>query len=1107
MAKGTVTGEFVVRSGSKRELQFVLKSQSEICGGESLGRTRGSKNSNGVSRSSHVKKTRRGSGLKVGMKKIRLSKNEEVEKVVMSDTALEEDEGKSDVVDVDEVKDLFSDYALVESMSEDKGQEENVEIENGFGNVVMNEELHEKGTPKVQEVEKEISSVIDREIVVACPADLSVLDKMVSRSCQVKLERGLVHEKPCRRLTRSMSKVEGIKSEEDHMNPEKDARDIKSEVNAEEGHVNPEKDAKDTIISEVNAAEDHVNPEKDDTAIISEVNAEEDHVNPEKDAKDGKDNCVDVSTSVTYGREEELHEQNSADPCLGRTSGSSQMSGPSRRVDEKTVKVNDVVDKPLRRFTRSLVKQESDSVNPSLENKTEPEDLGEVDVHASDVVMDDGFQSPAVTTHNKRGRPRKFLRNFPAKLKEILDSGILEGLTVYYLRGAKMREAGTRGLKGVIKGLGVLCFCSACKGIQVVSPGVYEVHASSTNKRPPEYILLESGFTLREVMNACKETPLATLEEKLCGVVGPTLKKSGLCLNCQGPMVEPCDTKSLVLCKSCLEDKEPELHTSPSKENDTLKGSSTPNVASKTILSRSKLSPRQCNRREQATRKSPEPGMVPGSILSESKSSSIKSNSHGKLTRKDVRLHKLVFEDDILPDGAEVGYFVAGKKLLVGYKKGFGIHCSCCNKVVSPSSFEAHAGCASRRKPFQHIYTTNGVSLHELSVALLKDQRFSVHENDDLCTICKDGGDLLCCDTCPRSYHKVCASLPSLPTERWSCKCCVNMVEREKFVDRNLNAIAAGRVEGVDAIAEITKRCIRIVSSFESELPSVCVLCRGHSFCKLGFNSRTVIICDQCEKEFHVGCLKEHNIADLQELPEEKWFCSQGCKKINTSLGNLIVHGEEKLSNNILDFIRKKQKPNEENCPDDNTTPDIRWRVLSGKLTSSDDTKSLLAKAVSILHERFDPISESGTRGDLIPAMVYGRQTKGQDFSGMYCTMLAVDEVIVSVGVFRVFGSELAELPLVATSKDSQGQGYFQCLFACIQRLLGFLNVKHIVLPAADEAKSIWTNKFGFTTMTEDEVKEYRKDYSVMIFHGTSMLRKAVPDPKAMSKPEDNMEE
>lgn len=394
-----------VRSGCKRELQFVLKSQSEICGGESLGRTRGSKNLNGVSRSSDVKKK----SLKVGMKKIRLSKDEEVEEVVMSDTVLEEDEGKSDVVD--EAKGVVSDSALVESISEDKGREENVKDENGFGNVVMNEAL------QVQEVDKESSIVIDREIVVACPADLSVLEKMVSRSCQVKLERGLVYKKPGRRLTRSMSKVDGIKSE----------------VNAEDSMLDVE-----GIKSEVNAEEDHINPEKDAIDIKSEVNAEEDHVIPEKDTNDNEENCVDASTSVTYLREEELHEQNSVDPCLGRTSELSQMSGPSPFVDEKTV--NDAVDKPLRRFTRSSVKLESDSDNPNLENKTEPEDLGEIQVHANDVEMDDDFQSPVVTTHNKRGRPRKFLRNFPTKLKEILDSGILEGLTVYYLRGAKVYD-------------------------------------------------------------------------------------------------------------------------------------------------------------------------------------------------------------------------------------------------------------------------------------------------------------------------------------------------------------------------------------------------------------------------------------------------------------------------------------------------------------------------------------------------------------------------------------------------------------------------------------------------------------------------------------------
>ncbi|KAF3580487.1 hypothetical protein DY000_02034571 [Brassica cretica] len=984
MAKGTSTGETMVRTGCKRELQFMLKSQSEICGGESLGRTRGSKTA--AKRPPPTRCLRSAS-----LKKIRLTKDEEDvdAAAAMSDSA-EEDEEKSDVVDDEGKAGMFSEET-----------ESGKKIEsNGCGDVAMSEEDHsrekvEKGITEVGEAEKECSSVVRREIVMACPAGFSEFAKLTSRSCQVKLESGLGYGKPGRRLTRSMLKSEANADDEDHVNPEKD-KGSKSEANGGEDHVNQEREAKDSCLADGGK---------------SEPNGEEDHIDQEREGKDSEDNCVDASTLVGYGKEEEIHEKNSVDPC---------------HVDKKAM--SDAVDKPLRRLTRSLVKQTSDlEEDPDLEN-IEPSDLGKVAVHANDVGMDDFQSLPVTTTPNKRGRPKKFIRDFPKKLKDLLDSGILEGLTVYYVRGAKMREAGTRGLKGVISGSGIICFCGDCKGTQVVSPAVFEQHASSTNKRPPEF--------------------------------------------------------------------------------------SSPDVVKKTIPRRPMSTPRQSNRREQPTKKSPEPGVVSRTTPSESKSSSIKSNSHGKLTRnsqsifchleRDVRLHKLVFEDDILPDGTEVGYFLAGKKMLVGYKKGFGILCSCCDTVVSPSTFEAHAGCGSRRKPFHQIYTTNGVSLHELSVALTMDQKFSVGENDDLCSICKDGGELLCCDTCPRSYHIVCAYLPSLPSERWSCKYCVNMIEREKCVESNPNAVAAGRVRGVDAIAQITTRCIRIVSSLASELPSVCVLCRGHSFCRLGFNARTVIICDQCEKEFHVGCLKEHNIADLKELPEDKWFCSLGCENINTSLDSLVVRGEEKLSYNSL---RKKQNPNVESCPDDNTTPDIRWRVLSGRLTSSDDTdtKALLGKALSILHERFDPISESGSRGDLIPAMLYGRKSKGQDFSGMYCTMLTVDGVIVSVGIFRVFGSELAELPLVATSRDCQGQGYFQCLFDCIERLLGSLNVKHLVLPAADEAKSIWTDKFGFTKMTEEEMKEYRRDFSVMVFHGTSMLRKTVP---AMNKPEeDSMEQ
>ncbi|GFP88982.1 dead-box ATP-dependent RNA helicase 56 [Phtheirospermum japonicum] len=102
--------------------------------------------------------------------------------------------------------------------------------------------------------------------------------------------------------------------------------------------------------------------------------------------------------------------------------------------------------------------------------------------------------------------------------------------------------------------------------------------------------------------------------------------------------------------------------------------------------------------------------------------------------KEDQRMHKLVFENGGLPNGSEVAYYSNGK--------------------VSPSQFEAHAGRASRINPYMYIYTSNGVSLHEFAVSLLKGSKYSSNNNDDVCIICADGGKLVLCDGCPRAFHK-----------------------------------------------------------------------------------------------------------------------------------------------------------------------------------------------------------------------------------------------------------------------------------------------------------------------------------------------------------------
>ena len=50
-------------------------------------------------------------------------------------------------------------------------------------------------------------------------------------------------------------------------------------------------------------------------------------------------------------------------------------------------------------------------------------------------------------------------------------------------------------------------------------------------------------------------------------------------------------------------------------------------------------------------------------------------------------------------------------------------------------------------------------------------------EEDDhmeFCRVCKDGGELLCCDACPSAYHTHCLNPPlsNIPDGDWHCPRC-----------------------------------------------------------------------------------------------------------------------------------------------------------------------------------------------------------------------------------------------------------------------------------------------------------------------------------------------
>ncbi|XP_061493692.1 autoimmune regulator [Rhineura floridana] len=80
-----------------------------------------------------------------------------------------------------------------------------------------------------------------------------------------------------------------------------------------------------------------------------------------------------------------------------------------------------------------------------------------------------------------------------------------------------------------------------------------------------------------------------------------------------------------------------------------------------------------------------------------------------------------------------------------------------------------------------------------LLLVLLDDSSGSL--NDDECAVCRDGGELICCDGCPKAFHLTCLVPPltEIPSGTWRCDSCSPgkvKQDRHNEEENNRNALS-----------------------------------------------------------------------------------------------------------------------------------------------------------------------------------------------------------------------------------------------------------------------------------------------------------------------------
>ncbi|KAK8493004.1 hypothetical protein V6N13_139885 [Hibiscus sabdariffa] len=281
----------------------------------------------------------------------------------------------------------------------------------------------------------------------------------------------------------------------------------------------------------------------------------------------------------------------------------------------------------------------------------------------------------------------------------------------------------------------------------------------------------------------------------------------------------------------------------------------------------------------------------------------------------------------VVSENEEVWYLDApwGNILGEGKVTREGIVCMCCSRLVTVGEFEAHAGWKTN-KPYQHIVLAESLlSLFDCQIEAWEEKeeeerrKFNhiqpapkaVDTSDDACMICADGGDLICCDTCPSTFHPKCIFMENLPQGDWLCFYCV---------------------------------------------------------CKYCGTARGILNkCSQCDKLYHCKCGGEK--LDLMNRASTL-FCGKTCKKIYERLERMVGVRNDLEDGLSWTHFQRRGQPWTASCENDeytrvecNSKIAVAWQVMNECFLSTMDRHTRANIVQSIVYNcgsNFTRINYSG---------------------------------------------------------------------------------------------------------------------------------------------------